>query len=56
MSSAERKLTRKSVIALIGGDGESSLVFSVLPECVLGLWYWRLYLFACVCFFFIVYN
>lgn len=50
------KLRRKRVVALIGGDGDSSLVFSVLPECVLGLWYWRLYLFACVCFFFIVHN
>lgn len=27
------KLWRKSVIALIGGDGDSSLVFSVFPEC-----------------------
>lgn len=50
------KLRRKSVVALIGGDGDSSLVFSVLPERALGLWYWRLYLFACVCFFFIVHN
>lgn len=50
------KLGRKSVVALIGGDGDSSLVFSIFPECVLGLGYWRLYLFACVCFFFIVHN
>lgn len=27
------KLWRKSVVALIGGDGDSSLVFSVFPEC-----------------------
>lgn len=50
------KLRRKNVLALIGADGDSSLVFSVLPQCVLRLWYWRLYLFACVCFFFVVRN